>query len=60
VKLEPSRNVAGIAAGVVPISSGTTALASAAVASAAASSNSPLTVAKAGTTSSVQSEPKVQ
>lgn len=60
VKLEPVRTVTGSAAGVVPISSATTTLASAAVAPVAASSNSPLTTAKAGTTSSVQSEPKVQ
>lgn len=58
VKLEPGRTVTGSTAAVVPVSSAVT-LASAAVTAAAASSNSPLTTAKAGTTSSMQSEPKI-
>ena len=60
VKLEPGRTITGSTAGVIPMSSAMTTLASAAVAPAASSSNSPLTTAKAGTTSSVHSEPKVQ
>lgn len=59
VKLEPGRTMTGSTAAVVPVSSATVTLASAAVTPAAASSNSPLTTAKAGTTSSMQSEPKI-
>ena len=59
MKLEPVRPVTCIATGVVPMTTAVTTLANAAIAPAAASSNSPLTTAKAGTTSSVQSEPKV-
>lgn len=60
MKLEPGRAVTGGTAPAVPVSSATVPLAGAVVTPAAASSNSPLTTAKAGTTSSLQSEPKVQ
>jgi len=61
VKQEPGRAVTGggSTAAVVSVSSTAVTLASTAVAPAAANS-SPLTTAKAGTTSSVQPEPKVQ
>jgi len=59
VNLEPGRPVSGSAAVMMPVSSVGMTLAGASLTPAAALSNSPLTTAKAGTTSSVQSEPKV-
>lgn len=60
VKLEPGgRSLTGTTVGVAPVSNAAATLASSAVPPAAGSTNSPLTTAKAGTTSSVQSEPKV-